>query len=206
MPSNFFTLEDIVGLLDIIVTLFLGLVGLYLTHNFRRQVKQKTADGRMKSYSELWEITGLARPTRTKAWHAEELKGPLTPDERRNLYIDLTRWYYQNGNGMFLGDTTRRMYLITKDNLICPDEALDPPKLYEILEQLPEEKRIEQRGHFSIRQLSLLRARMRADLEVYGVLYIGELRDEDKLFLKRCGEDWRKKPWSGQRGGERGDE
>ncbi|MCF6155914.1 MAG: hypothetical protein E3K36_11825 [Candidatus Brocadia sp.] len=166
---------EFVGLLNVIVTVFLGLVGFYLTHSFRRQVKQKTADGRMRSYAELWEITGVARSTRIKEWHAEELKGPLTQDERMKLYVALTKWYYENGNGMVLGDNTRRLYLTAKDNLICPDEALKPSKLYEILKKLSDENRIEKRGHLSIRQLSLLRARMRADLEVYGVLYFGEL-------------------------------
>ena len=67
-------IENVTGILDIIVTLFLGLVGYYLTYNFRRQVKQKTADSRMKSYAELWEITGVARPTRIKDWQAEDLQ------------------------------------------------------------------------------------------------------------------------------------
>ena len=108
----------------------------------------------------------------------------------------LTKWYYENGHGMYLSDKTRRLYLTAKDNLICPDDALKPPKLYDILKKLPEQNRIEKRGHLSIHQLSLLRARMRADLEVYSVLYFGDLQDEDKAFLEYCGENWHKKPWS----------
>lgn len=190
--------ENLVRLLDVIATVFLGLVGLYLTHNFRRQVKQKTADGRMRSYSKLWELTWVARTTRTKEWHAEEIKGPLTQDERMKLYVALTKWYYEDGNGMFLGDNTRKIYLTAKDNLICPGEALQPSKLYELIQRLPDDQRSEKRGELSIRQLSLLRARMRADLEVYGVLYLGDLRDEDNVFLEYCGEKWQKKPWSRQ--------
>lgn len=187
--------DNFVSLLDVIVTLFLGAVGLYLTHNFRRQIKQKTADSRMTAYARLWEITGLARPTRIKEWHAEELRGPLTPVERAELYVNLTMWYYTDGNGMYLGDQTRKIYLKAKDNLICPDDALKPKMLRDVLHSLPAEARDDKRGRLSIRQLSLLRARMRADLEVYSVLFFGPLEAEDKAFLEACDEDWRKKPW-----------
>jgi hypothetical protein len=186
-------------ILKILVTIFLGIVGLYLTHSYRRQVKQKTADGRMKSYSELWEITGVASPTRLKEWHVGTPRGPITEDERGSLYVEFTKWYYRSGNGMFLGDGTRRLYLATKENLICKDSELKPPKLYDALQKLSEEQRSAKRGEMSIRQLSLLRARMRADLEVYGTLFFGELQNEDKEFLEYCGENLSKKPWSSQR-------
>jgi hypothetical protein len=186
-------------ILGIFITLILGGLGLYLTHSLRRQVKQKTADARMKSHSELWAITGVASPTRLKEWHVGTPGGPLTREERDNLYVAFTEWYYRNGNGMFLGDGTRSLYLATKDNLICPDSALKPSRLYDALQKLPEEQRSEKRGKMSIRQLSLLRARMRADLEVYGTLYFGELQVEDNEFLEYCGENLNKKPWSSQR-------
>ena len=186
------------AILNIIVTIFLGIIGLYLTHSFRRQVKQKTADARMKSYSELWAITFVARPTRLKEWQVGTPGGPLTPEERGNLYVAFNEWYYRNGNGMFLGDGTRSLYLATKDNLNCPDQALKPSKLCDALRTLPEEQHSAKRGEMSIRQLSLLRARMRADLEVYGTLFFGKLRDQDKDFLEYCGEKWHRKPWSNQ--------
>lgn len=186
---------EIVPILKVLATVFLGIVGLYLTHSYRRQVKQKTANGRMKSYAELWEITKLASPHRLEERRPRTLSGPLTEDERENLYVALMDWYYKNGNGMFLGDRTRKIYLAAKDNLTCSDGALKPPQLCKVLQNLPEEQRLERRGELSIRQLSLLRARMRADLEVYGTLFFRDLRDEDKYFLKHCGENLRRKPW-----------
>ncbi len=189
------TTQDFIRILDVLVTIFLGIVGLYLTHSFRRQVKQKTADGRMNSYSALWEITRVASPVRLKKWHADETRGPVTVEERTQLYAALTDWYYEHGNGMYLGDGTRRLYLTAKDNLICPDEALKPAKLSAIVRQLPADQRAEKRGELSIRQLSLLRARMRADLEVYGTLFFGELQEDDQDFLRYCGQDLRRKPW-----------
>ena len=203
-------MEDIVKLADLIVKVFLGVVGLYLAHNFRRQIKQKSADGRIKAYSELWGKMEVASPTRCKQWHTGPLMGPLRSPERMRLHLDFTEWYYKNGNGMFLGDQTRKLYLAAKDNLVCPHENLQPSRLSDILglNALPEEKQLEKRGELVIHQLSLLRTRMKADLEVYGALYFGKLQPTDIAFLEYCGENWREKPWSGhqERNGEREDE
>ena len=184
-------------LLNVIGTLLLAIVGLYLTHNFRRQIKQKTADSRMDAYAALWAITELARPTRLKGWKAETLQGPLTREEREELYTLLTHWYYHEGQGLYLGDTTRRIYLAAKNNLVCDEGDIEPEFLRDTLQALKtEDERHMTRGKWSIDQLSLLRARMRADLEVYGPLFVGPLEPEDKAFLEHCKEDWRKPPWS----------
>lgn len=178
-------------------TLLLGIAGLYLTHNLRRHIRQRTADSRMSAYAELWEIMLLARPTRLHKLKGEELHGPLILDERTKLYQLLTEWYYKQGNGMFLGDNTRRLYLTAKTNLVCDDSELKPESLHTELKQQESKEEIQQlRGKWSIWQLSLLRTRMRADLEVYGPLFVGTLSDHDKQFLTYCGEDWRKKPWT----------
>lgn len=97
--------------LDIAVTFALGLVGLYLAHSYRRQLKVQMADARRSAYSELWEMTGLAAPTRLDDVGP---KGALTMQERRILYQRLTSWYYRNGNGMLLETTTRTLYLNAK--------------------------------------------------------------------------------------------
>ena len=183
--------------LDIIVKLIIGLSGLYLANSFRRQIRQKTADGRTRAYSELWKLMEIANPHRVKDWHVGPLQGPLIYSERMELYSAFTGWYFIDGNGMFLGERTRRLYLLAKDNFICPDEELQPRNLFDILglSTLPEEKRLEKRGELSIRQLSLLRTRMKADLEVYGARFFDELLPEDLAFLKHCGENPRWKPW-----------
>jgi hypothetical protein len=190
-------MEQALKLIEIGVTLLLGIAGLYLANSYRRQVKQKTTDGRIGAYSRLWEITEVATPMREKSWHVGKPRGPLTLDERKELYKDLTDWYYQNGNGMFLGDSTRRIYLNAKHNLICPDDELRPAGLSSAIKVDDEDQRSKRRGDLSTRQLSLLRTRMRLDLEVYGATFFGTLTREDQIFLEHCGEDWRKKPWSG---------
>jgi hypothetical protein len=192
--------QGLISLLDIIATLFLGLVGLYFTTNFRRQVKQKTADERVKAYSKLWQIMEVARPTREDERHHEGVLGYLTQKEREDLFDQFTHWYFQDGNGMFLGDSTRRIYLHAKHNLACSDDEIRPKRLYDQqLKHLADNERLQKRGEWSIRELSLLRARMRADLEVYGTVYFGGLQAEDVAFLEYCGEDLRRRPWSRQR-------
>lgn len=189
-------MEQMLKIIEISVTFFLGIVGLYFAYNFRRQVKQKTTKGRIESYSKLWEIMKTATPMRDRSWHEGEFKGPLNPDERKQLYKEFTNWYYEGGNGMYLGDSTRRMFIHAWHNLICPDQELRPSTLFRV-EKGQEKMDQKKRGLLSIKQLSILRHRMRADLEVYGTTFFEELTPEDESFLEFCGENWRRKPWVG---------
>ena len=114
---------------NIIVTVILGGIGFYFVHNYSRQMRTQLAEARRTAYAELWEITGLAAPTRLAdgGW-----RGTLSRQERERLYRDLTTWYYRNGNGMLLDKTTRKLYLDAKHNLTCwpgdirPQDALAP--------------------------------------------------------------------------------
>jgi hypothetical protein len=176
--------------IDIVATIGLGIVGFYLAHNYRRQAKIRLAEARRTAYAELWQETGLAAPTRLDQ---EGLAGVLTPGERERLYQRFTTWYYQDGNGMLLEDQTRRMYLDAKHNLTCPDDQLRPPGL---LEHFPEHMSEEQkRGCLSIRQLSLLRTQMKADLAIFGRPYVKSLREHERRFLEHCGVRLNRRPW-----------
>ena len=50
-------------------------------------------------------------------------------------------------------------------------------------------------GKLSVRQLSLLRTRLKADLAVYRRVYDRDLTPEDKAFLRLCGENLLRRPW-----------
>jgi hypothetical protein len=56
-------------------TIFLGLVGLWLAYNYRRQVRLKLADRQVDAYMALWKITATAAHTR---------KTPLDDAEQQN--------------------------------------------------------------------------------------------------------------------------
>ncbi len=185
---------------EIIATLLVAGVGLYLANNYRQQVRQKTTDGRIESYKKLWEITQVASPMRKNSWHEGRYKGLLSYDERKALYASMTDWYYREGNGIFLGDSTRRMYLNAKYNLLCPMEELRPKELKERLQKLNKDELHAARADLCIRQLSLLRHRLRVDLQVFGSAFFNKINEDDKLFLSFCGEDWNKKHWKSKPG------
>jgi hypothetical protein len=45
----------------------------------------------------------VARPSRVEP---PENKGPLTPDEAADLHGEMTKWYFQDGQGMLLSHDT----------------------------------------------------------------------------------------------------
>jgi hypothetical protein len=96
----------------IIVSSSFAVVGLYLTHNLRRQQSLKIAEQRVASYRALWQLTEVARRTR---W--DDGSGPLTPEEAGQLYRDMALWYYRSGNGIFLTDLTTEFYTVARRKL-----------------------------------------------------------------------------------------
>jgi ABC-type transport system substrate-binding protein len=89
-------------------TIFLGLVGLWLSYNYRRQVRIKLADRQVDAYMSLWKITAIAAHTRTT---------PLDQAERQTLYNEMTRWYHDDANGIFISVRTRNLFLAFQHNL-----------------------------------------------------------------------------------------
>jgi hypothetical protein len=171
-----------VELADLLVGSLIAVVGLYLTHSLRRQQRLRVAEQRMASYQELWKLMEVARPTRLEPWEAA---GPLTRAEARDLYASMTHWYFGTGHGMLLTETTKKLYLQTKESLGYYAVGSDPGW--------------ERAGRRAIQELSLLRQQMKLDLDIYGVSYFGELDDEDdKAFLRRAGIDpqrWARPHW-----------
>jgi hypothetical protein len=176
---------------NIIVTLILGLIGFYLAHSYRRKIALSVAEKRLAAYSALWSRMNIASPVRLSNWTDK----PLTLEEREQLFNEFTQWYYENGNGMLLGGGTRSIYLCAKDNLVCPIEYYKPESVRERLQTMSREEQDKERGRLSIRHLSLLRSRMKADLEVYGLPYHSQLDDDAKALLIHCGEDLSTKVW-----------
>ncbi|MGZ8919127.1 MAG: hypothetical protein ACXW0T_12975 [Methylobacter sp.] len=182
-----------VKIADVVVTLILGLIGYYLANSYRRKIALSVAEKRLAAYSALWNRMVIASPVRQSEWMDE----PLTSKERNELFKDFTAWYYENGNGMLLGGGTRTIYLRVKDNLVCPIDYYEPESIRTRLKMMSYEEQEKERGRLSIRQLSLLRSRMKADLEVYGPPYHNKLDDDAKAFLRWCGEDLTSKVWKG---------
>jgi hypothetical protein len=170
----------------IVVTAVLTVAALYYGQSLRRriraEVEAKVAEKRFEAYAALWQKTKTASPMRD---------APLTPDERSQLFKDLTDWYYDSGHGMLLTQQTRNIYLTAKKNLTCPVEELEPASLKEHVAL----KGDAARSSTSIDQLSLLRTSMRADVEIYTQPYDEELSPDDVEFLHACKVDLSRPPW-----------
>jgi hypothetical protein len=101
-------------------TVFLGLVGLWLAQNYRRQVRLKLAERQVDAYARLWILTAPATPERTT---------PLDPGELRSLSAQMSRWYFEDGDGIFASAATRDLYVSVRTNLTCPINELRPTVL-----------------------------------------------------------------------------
>ena len=183
--------KAITSFVDLFLKLILGIIGLYLAHSIGRHVALRISEKRLQAYSALWEVTKDASPTRLE----DGGEGPLSYGERKALHDKLQTWYYESGNGMLLAKGTRKMFLTVKDNLVLPASKLNPESFSTEVEKAKENEVDTIRGKRSIRQLSLLRTRMKSDFRIFGIPYGEELTASDKEFLRHCGEKRWKKPW-----------
>ena len=198
---------------NFIVGAAIALLGLFLAHNLRRQYRLRIAEERIGSYRQLWRILEVATPERLDPAYGKD-GIPLKPSEAGSLYIQMTEWYYESGNGMMLTDNTKVMFIKAKKRLASYSVDYDDAgsnSLWQV------------DGKRRIRELSLLRTQMKLDLDIYGVFYFAsrkqateegppdreetelrphseetELRDGDLDFLRACGfspTKWGRLPW-----------
>jgi hypothetical protein len=170
-----------------------AVVGAWLANSYRRRMRFELAEARRTAYSNLWELTGLAAPTRLDT---AGLDGALTKAERQSLYQDLTDWYYKDGGGMLLEDVTKNVYLTAKHNLVCATDKFKPNSAWVALNQDLSVDQEVARGVLSIRQLSLLRTQLKADLAIFGQSYTKELARHEREFLIECEVKLNREPWS----------
>ena len=191
-PTVLDTVNSVMKGVELVVTLIIAGLGIYFANSYRRQQKLRVEENRLRAYKTLWGKMRIASPYRLAKWVAQ----PLTKDEREQLFKDFSDWYYADGNGMFLGDSARAIYLKAKDNLVRDLEYYEPPEISEKLGELTPEERNRARGYLSIRQLSLLRQGMKAELRVFGVPYHVNINKLDRQFLEDCKENPDEEPWN----------
>lgn len=180
--------------IQILVTLFLGGVGIYFAHNYIRHLKMKTIENKIVAYKRLWSILKMSSPMRKKDWHFGKYTGLLTLEERQSLYKKMSSWYYDDGNGIFLGDSARKMYLNSKQNLLCSFDELKPAVLQKNINR-DIFKTDQYRSDLAVEQLSLLRHMLRTDLAVYGNVHFKEMSKLETLFIEGCGESLKDQQW-----------
>jgi hypothetical protein len=84
-----------------LIAITLGAIGLYLASNYRIQTRIRLLELRVHAYRTLFALTEVAIPTRLgrgEAW---------SPDEERRLGRAIYDWYYENGNGLLMPNSTR---------------------------------------------------------------------------------------------------
>jgi hypothetical protein len=171
-------MNDLFGAVASLLAAIIVVIGAYVGVSLRRQLKSRVSERRLTAYAGLWQVTEKAAPSRQSA---------LTESERKVLFEKLTSWYYRHGFGMCLTSGCRNVFLKAKANLVAKSEDLEPTLRNYALHPDGEEQ--SRRSNLAIGQLSLLRTRMRADLDIFGRWYRDEdLSDEERAFLKDCGE------------------
>jgi hypothetical protein len=168
-------MDWIIGAATLVVTA----VGLWLANSYRRQISLKLAQTRLEAYSRLWEITGIAAPTRLAGWGDD---GHLRVEERREIWAAMTNWYYASGGGMLLTAITKKVYLNVKHDLVCKPSDLRHAHLADQITKalgLSESHELDDKvmGTLAIRLISLLRTQLKSDLAIYGPTYPDELNE-----------------------------
>ena len=158
-----------------IASIGLGGIGLYLTHSLRRQQSLKVAAQRVEAYRPLWELMKVVRRSRL-----EDGTGPLTREEARTLYDDLSAWYYGSGNGMFFTRTTAGLYAAVRKRLM---DYIVGGGRYDLGKDDGE------RGERCMKYFSLFRQQLRFDLEIISgrTSYYRQLNDGEKDLLREAG-------------------
>ncbi len=170
---------------SVAVTVLLGVVGLVVARNIRRDVQLRVTERRLVAYERLWALMRVVSP----------YNPPPDSATRSQLHKAFTDWYYDHGDGMLLERGSRTVYLAAKDNLVCPLCALTPVISRQRLEALEDEDLDHQRGIISQRQISPLRTQLKSDLAIYGRPYGPPLDEEDLAFLSQCDVDTTRRTW-----------
>jgi hypothetical protein len=172
---------------QIFATAFLGVAGLWLAHNYRRQIRVALVERQLDAFLQLWKLTAVAMPDRST---------PLDRDERKALGDAMAHWYFSEGYGLFLPLQTRNLFAAVGFNLNCNLESMKPTTVARQLTALSASEAERRRGCMSIRQVALLRAKIKSDLAIhFGDVYMRSLRTDDRDFLRACYISPRRKPW-----------
>jgi hypothetical protein len=188
-------MEVALAIATLVITTTLTAAGLYFGHALRRRTAQEVAERRIDAYLALWPVLRVAASTRTEGDWAG---GPLTKQERKDLWDATTDWYYGKGetkpSGPFLTPRARRIYFKAKRNLLCPVDEIQPESSREYVRTAPEGEDAA-RGTLSIRQFSLVRWVMRFDIQLHTDPYLETLNHQDLAFLESCGIEWQDEPF-----------
>lgn len=160
--------------------LFIGFVGLWLAHNYRRQVRLKLAEHLFVSYRKLWEHTRIV---------SERGKVP-DPENRRQLAEKMEAWYYENGHGLLVPPATRKLFIAVRLLLTASPAQAEPASLRDSLLAAKPDMVEPMLACACIRFTSVLRTQLKQDLAIYSPKTNRQrnpYRDDERALLKACG-------------------
>jgi hypothetical protein len=188
-------MSDVTDWATIVVTGGLGVAGFWVANSIklRRRTELEVAaiSRRWDAYERFFSATKPAAPIRDVSKGDDE--EVLSESDREKLHDALATWWFDEGGGMLLGEPSRSIYFIAKGNLVCDDNALTPTSARNWI--AGQSNRTIGRSELAIRQLSLLRSAMRADLGIIGRPYGKPLDDVDRDFLRSAGVKLWEPPW-----------
>ncbi|MFF0415352.1 hypothetical protein ACFYUY_33575 [Kitasatospora sp. NPDC004745] len=153
--------------------------GLWLAHNYRRQLKGKLTERMLAAYLELWELTAVSDLNR---------EPPMTDEESRQLAEEMMTWYYANGNGMLMSPKTRALFFTVRGNLVAPVQNLQPASVRTAPAEVEGPTAGLRITCIRARQLSVLRTRLKTDMAMYfGARHLRKLRRDEWELLRLCG-------------------
>jgi hypothetical protein len=172
---------------QLVITAALALIGFYLAHSFTRQQRLRIAERRIDGYRKLWALMLVARPSRIEAPE----NNPLTQKEALSLLDEMTTWYFDDGNGMFLPHETQAMFVQAEIALMRYGRETYPTiPIRQAATPEDDARRV-------MRNLSLLRSQMKRDIKIYGVSARPKLQEGDAAFLRSANVNPRRwlRPW-----------
>lgn len=159
-------------------TVVLGVIGLWIANNYRRQVRASLSLRVSEAFSRLWEISGETRFI--KYWAIDEVA-------RKTVAAEMRDWYFKHGDGMYLTAVSRSMFFDIAETLEGNPENMHPESVRRQFEKLSQPDREKYLACVCRRQLSLLRTQLKNDLAVYdeGAMF-SFLRPDEKELLADC--------------------
>lgn len=160
-------------------TLILGVIGLRVANNFRRQARTALTVRTAEAHAQLWAITAHCPPTLGK---------PPSSDVRTLMAKEMSDWYFASGNGMYLSTKSRKLFFAILGTLGAEGIGIQPECARVRLDTLPAAEREGAVACLARREISLLRTQLKTDLAVYHERStFGHLRSEELALLKECG-------------------
>ncbi len=91
------------------------------------QVKIEILLPRIEAYKLLWALTYMVRPTRTEA---------VTDSEKNQIDEEMTKWYYNFGNGIFLSTEAGKLWRQARSSLVTDTDDVIKDKFSSLRTQI----------------------------------------------------------------------